>query len=126
MQAHPAWVMAHRCYKLGIHFKTYRLLNRLETVFSRWLSWSDALPAAHLVFVSSLCVSLSNAWLCRIKKKKFWGSSSSVLQTITISTLLSEQSIQTPEVCSLKTGSLSFLLAISLQSLWACCVKTQG
>jgi hypothetical protein len=40
----PTWVPAHKSWSPGTHCPGCRHLNRLEGVFSKWLSWSVPLP----------------------------------------------------------------------------------
>lgn len=58
----PAWVTAQKCWEPGAYCTGCRQLNRMESVLSWWLSWSEPLPgtkaalcffqAARLVWLS--------------------------------------------------------------------------
>ena len=51
-KAHPGWVTAHKSWD-GAPCTTCNQLNRLDSVLSRCLSWSNFFQAAQLVFDSS-------------------------------------------------------------------------
>ena len=55
----PAWGTAHKSWEPGVHCTIYRQLNRLESVLSKWLHCSEALPSSS----GGLCFFQATWWV---------------------------------------------------------------